>query len=422
MNNPYDRLIINCYTRRARKSAVETILSNCNKLEAEAIPTVTFLWNEDENIGCSFFGKYVHECEFDIDKNGTRTNAHNLSRLLENIRRKTVEDGKRAFVVDIGIFERDSTEMPIPLFCHRLKELADELDVKIMVFFFVRANENAPIYISAPGGSQPIEEVFATADYDYERIESLKEIVEIPDPNFKRYLVKNFDKDGDGEISVVEALMVTRIFCKDKKISSLKGIEAFENLVQLTCSFNDLCDLDISQLNELIYLDCQHNRLTYLDLSGNKLLRICWCGYNSIEKLDVSKNSELYKLNCQNNVLKTLNVRRNKKLFRLDCANNKLTSLNLTKNPELKQLRCFRNRLRKLDVSKNPLLQYLIASENKLASLDTSLNPDLISLFCAMNALNSLDTSKNRKLRYLSCHDNNLTSLNLQYFGKNLPR
>ena len=238
MNNPYDRLIINCYTRRARKSAVETILSNCNKLEAEAIPTITFLWNEDENIGCSFFGKYVYECEFDIDKNGTRTKAHNLSRLLENIRRKTVEDGKRAFVVDIGVFERDSTEMPIPLFCHRLKELADELDVKIMVFFFVRANENAPIYISAPGGSQPIEEVFATADYDYERIESLKEIVEIPDPNFKRYLVENFDKDGDGEISVVEALMVTRIFCKDERISSLKGIEAFENLVKLTCSFN----------------------------------------------------------------------------------------------------------------------------------------------------------------------------------------
>ena len=124
----------------------------------------------------------------------------------------------------------------------------------------------------------------------------LYKVVEIPDPNFKRYLVENFDKDGDGEISVVEASEVTRIFCKDEKISSLKGIEAFENLVKLTCSFNNLCDLDISQLKKLAYLDCQHNRLTYLDLSENKLLRMCWCGYNSIEKLDVSKNIELYPL------------------------------------------------------------------------------------------------------------------------------
>ena len=37
--------------------------------------------------------------------------------------------------------------------------------------------------------------------------------IDIPDTNFKKYLVENFDIDKDGEISRKEALIVTSLDC-----------------------------------------------------------------------------------------------------------------------------------------------------------------------------------------------------------------
>ena len=408
----YSDLTIFGYDPRCRIKKEKLIFSLCERLEELHLLIGTFLRDENVDIGCLFRGKFVTECEYGIDYlSREQRKEHYLPDLWTNIRYLNKKLGKRIFILDISVFiDNGLNQIPRNIICNRLKTIAEKLNIIILAFFICLSDCSKKTALNVANN---LISLSFNKNYDIAPKRSKDEIIKIPDPNFKRYLINYFDTDGDGEISIAEALGIKEIHCKKQGIKSLKGIEAFENLVKLTCSFNDLCDLDISQLKKLTYLDCQHNRLIYLDLSGNKLLRICWCDHNVIERLDVSKNIELYKLNCQNNVLKTLNVRRNKKLFRLDCADNKLTSLNLTKNPELEQLRCFRNRLWKLDVSKNPLLQYLIADGNNLVSLDTSLNPDLISLFCAMNTLNSIDTSKNRKLRYLSCHDNNLTSLNV---------
>ena len=107
-------------------------------------------------------------------------------------------------------------------------------------------------------------------NYDIAPKRSKDEIIKIPDPNFKQYLINYFDTDGDGEISIAEALGIKEIYCKKQGIKSLKGIEAFENLVKLTCSFNDLCDLDISQLKKLTYLVIATAALGMVACTGNK--------------------------------------------------------------------------------------------------------------------------------------------------------
>jgi len=66
--------------------------------------------------------------------------------------------------------------------------------------------------------------------------------VNIPDPNFKSFLIGDFaiNTNGYSEISVAEAQAFTRqIWSSNQNISDLTGIEAFVNLTQLNCSNNN---------------------------------------------------------------------------------------------------------------------------------------------------------------------------------------
>ena len=85
--------------------------------------------------------------------------------------------------------------------------------------------------------------------------------VNIPDINFKRYLVGNtaINTNGDKEIQVSEASAFKgEIDCSEMKISNLTGIEAF------------------TALTELRYYSTQRS----LDLSKNTALTSLWCGGN----------------------------------------------------------------------------------------------------------------------------------------------
>jgi len=73
--------------------------------------------------------------------------------------------------------------------------------------------------------------------------------VNIPDANFKAYLVGNseINTNGDSEISVAEAQAFTGLInCSNKDIYNLTGIEAFINITKLRCNTNKLTSLDIS--------------------------------------------------------------------------------------------------------------------------------------------------------------------------------
>jgi hypothetical protein len=114
--------------------------------------------------------------------------------------------------------------------------------------------------------------------------------VTIPDTNFKSSLVANtaINTNGDTEIQCSEASAFTgQIYLYNESISDLTGIEAFVNVTNLYCAFNNL---------------------TSLNLSSNIALEELYCHSNSITNLDFSTNTALNKLNCSSNALTSLNI------------------------------------------------------------------------------------------------------------------
>jgi Leucine-rich repeat (LRR) protein len=170
--------------------------------------------------------------------------------------------------------------------------------------------------------------------------------VNIPDANFKKYLINNaaINKNGDREIQVSEASAFNdTIDCSEMEISNLRGIEAFTALTALYCGNNQLTSLDVSKNNALAYL---------------------WCSYNQLTNL-VSKNTALIELSCEGNQLTIIDLSKNTALTSLVCGFNQLTSLDISKNSALTYLTCEENQLTSLDVSKNNALTELGCYDNK---------------------------------------------------------
>lgn len=220
--------------------------------------------------------------------------------------------------------------------------------------------------------------------------------VNIPDANFKAYLVGNsaINTNGDTSIQVSEASAFTgMIECNGLSITDLTGIEAFKSINTLNCSYNQLTSLDISANTALIFLNCQNNKLTVLDISANTALVGLLCGVNQLTSLDVSANTALSNLDCFHNQLTSLDVSANINLGSLYCSYNQLTTLDVSANTSLIFLDCSNNALTALDVSANTVLTRLLCSNNQLSTLnakngnntkftnfDAKSNPNLICI------------------------------------------
>jgi Leucine-rich repeat (LRR) protein len=251
--------------------------------------------------------------------------------------------------------------------------------------------------------------------------------VPFEDANFKAYCVNNFDTNNDGEISLAEAKLVTRISVitdeNHDNISSLRGIEFFVNLTSLQCTgsgssgtnLGKLTFLDVSHNTALTEFRCYNNRLTSLDVSHNTALRVLVCYHNLLNSLDVSHNTALEYLHCSSNQLTSLDVSHNTALTSLSCGFNQLTSLDVSHNTALTSLSCQSNQLTSLDVSHNTTLTSLNCNSNQLTSLDVSHNTALSLLYCSSNQLTSLDVMQNTALTQLYCYSNQLTSLDVSH-------
>ena len=230
--------------------------------------------------------------------------------------------------------------------------------------------------------------------------------VPFEDANFKAYCVENFDRNGDGEISYEEALLVTCIHCNNSNIQSLSGIECFTNLTYLYCSSNHLTSLDVSHNTQLRDLHCDDNQLTSLEVSHNTSLISLRCHLNQLTSLDVSHNTKLTDLYCYSNQLNSLDVNNCTKMTSLWCYSNQLTNLDVSHNTKLTDLYCYSNQLTCLDVSHNTALTSLLCNSNQLTSLDVCNNASLKYLVCFSNQLTSLDVSHNLALKMLECQSN----------------
>ncbi len=277
------------------------------------------------------------------------------------------------------------------------------------------------------------------------KIEQSKDNIVFEDANFKAYMIKNFDTDGDGEISYEEALAITMIDVDTDNIESLAGIEHMANLTELNCegSFvmsgyepeegrGKLKTLDVSKNTKLTKLYCGFNQFSSLDLTSNVLLERLRCAGNDLNNLDVSKNTELTRLTAYNNHLSSIDVSNNTKLEVIDLSNNQIKSIDISKNESLATFNCDDNLLTELDPSNNQKLTNIYCSNNNLSSInvrknqklaklviignsipqiDLRNNSELTHLFCEKNKISELDLSNNTKLRQLTVNDNSLSSL-----------
>ena len=207
----------------------------------------------------------------------------------------------------------------------------------------------------------------------------------VPDKTFREYLLKQFDKDGNGVLTPAERYAVTEIDVENKYISNLSGIEFFPNLKVLNCGHNRLTKLDVSENTVLQELVCWENQLTSLDVSQNTALQELACFENKLTSLDVSQNPALQKLSCWDNRLTSLDVSKNTELTYLKCSYNRLTELDVSKNTELTYLDCGYNRLTELDVSQNTKLTELYFVSNKITSLQADNCTNLTVIFTGSN-------------------------------------
>ena len=207
----------------------------------------------------------------------------------------------------------------------------------------------------------------------------------VPDKTFREYLLKQFDKDGNGVLTPAERYAVTEIDVENKYISNLSGIEFFPNLKKLNCGHNRLTGLDVSKNTVLQELVCWENQLTSLDVSQNTALQELACFENQLTSLDVSQNPALQKLSCWDNRLTSLDVSKNTELTYLKCSYNRLTELDVSKNTELTYLDCGYNRLTELDVSQNTKLTELYFVSNKITSLQADNCTNLTVIFTGSN-------------------------------------
>lgn len=200
----------------------------------------------------------------------------------------------------------------------------------------------------------------------------IDEIVNIPDANFKNYLINNslINTNADSEIQCSEASAYSStIDVSNLNISDLTGIEAFTAITTLYCWNNNLTSLDVSANTALTALNCYTNQLTSIDLSSNTALYGFSCYNNQLTSLDISANTALTDLDCNGNLLTSLDLSSNINLSYLECGNNQISNLDFSTNSALSILSCFNNQLTNLTLNNNFALMTLDCSSNQLLNL-----------------------------------------------------
>ncbi|KAA8816899.1 leucine-rich repeat domain-containing protein, partial [Bifidobacterium vespertilionis] len=129
-----------------------------------------------------------------------------------------------------------------------------------------------------------------------------------PDAAFLK-LVKDYDTNGNGNLSDKEIAAVTDITAPVAGIKDLKGIEHFTALKQLIVDRNEITAVDLSTLVNLEKLDLSSNKLTALDVSKLTGLKRLDIADNQIAPaLDLSANGKLTYINVGVNALAAIRL------------------------------------------------------------------------------------------------------------------
>ena len=259
--------------------------------------------------------------------------------------------------------------------------------------------------------------------------------IEIPDTEFRKYLLAEFDTDGDGKITAQEARKVRKIEVVTTEIFSLEGIAQFPLLDTLICRGVGpdidayahevlvghpglLQTLDLSENKRLRYLRCDGNALASLILPEGSLLNYVACGYNCLQELDLSGVRGLVILQTFNNNIREFDLSGNPVLGHIEVDNNPIDTLDVTDCPKLWTLNVQWTNVRAMDVSKNPNLGWLGIGGTAIQTIDLSHNTRLEYFHFYDSSLTSVDLSFNRNLKEIKGWNSLLTELDVSMLPK----
>ena len=267
----------------------------------------------------------------------------------------------------------------------------------------------------------------------------------IADKFLKTYIMTNFDKNKDGEISKEEAEAVTAIEMRDTEIASIDGLEYFPNLESVDFAKHRLMNVDFSQcpslkklnvsqgaglsslvlpatLEELSIMQCPilkkinfsvapNLKNLYAsstgfavapDLSKNTKLETVGFSRAEFTTIDVSKNTELKSLSVGSDMFNSLDVTNNTKLTDLSVT-GKITTLDLTKNTQLESLSIKNTKIAEIDVTNCPYLRSINFNSTPIEVIDLSRNLLLTSASAYMaSSLKTVWLSKGQTIESTS--------------------
>ncbi len=190
-----------------------------------------------------------------------------------------------------------------------------------------------------------------------------------PDPNFRQVVESIMNVKPGGVFTAIDIASIDTLYCPNKKISDMKGIEYFTSVIGLYCDNNLLTYLDLSQNMSLKHVSCANNQLIHLELPTTPTLFYLYCPMNRLTSLNLENTTELQLLHCYENKLLHLDLSRNNFLYELNCSHNNLMVIDISKNLQLATLRCDHNQISHLDVSYNTKLTEVYCSHNLLSNI-----------------------------------------------------
>ena len=241
------------------------------------------------------------------------------------------------------------------------------------------------------------------------------------DPNFRAYLLENFDTDGNDALSGEEAAAITEIDITGLGITSIEGVEYFfmPNITVLKLADNELTSLDLVSFKNLTELYCSNNQIAgSMDLSTNKELRIFQADHNQLESIRGFGNKTESVIANDNQLttavvyfcaaLKEVNLSNNQ-LTSFDCRNNDvIKTVNISNNPGITSWQIWSMpTLENIDISNTGMTEFVTYG-------DSGYGPALKTLNCSGTQLSTLDVSGNTSLEVLEATNcPNLKSINI---------
>ena len=253
------------------------------------------------------------------------------------------------------------------------------------------------------------------------------QIVNIPDANFKAKLLEatsgNFiafdilnnpitiDINNDNEIQVSEALLVYKLHVNYNSITSIVGIESFQNLNYLNCSNTSITSLNLSMLTNLETLECSNSLLNDLTVSGMTNLKNLYLSSNQLTVLQLTNMPNLEVVLCGNNFITSINLSGTTSLYQLTCTNNLLTNIDVNAQLGLTILYVDQNFLTSLTLNNLNNLSSLIAANNQLSVVEISNCPQINSAGFDNNLLSNLNILGNTAIKSISIKNNSFTNV-----------